>query len=101
VAIRRAGLVSSQRIHDATGELKTVDPGDKLPRNHAMVKRERDAFVDVTNGVPRERAVKALQSVSSDDGEGNVRTIHAGQWCDKNDALVQINPYMFERVGFE
>jgi hypothetical protein len=70
-------------------------------RNPSGVKADPDAFVDVTNGVSRERARVALQPCSIDAGEGNVRTIHAGQWADQDDPLVTINPHMFKRPGFE
>ena len=103
VAIRQAGVTAGgDKATDTTGEFRTVNPGDKLPRSHPMVKRDLEAFVEVTNGVPRDRAAVALQYTSSLDGEGNlVRAVHAGQWLDRDDELARINPHMFKRVGFE
>ena len=102
VAIRTTGLTAE--VHgkaiDSTVQLRTVHAGHKLKRDDPLVKRDPDAFVDVCNGIPRERAVVALQQLSSDDGEGTVRTVHAGQWVDLDDPLVRINPHMVERVGF-
>ena len=43
----------------------------------------------------------ALEQLGQDDGEGNVRTVYAGQWIDRDDPLAQINPHQVERVGFE
>lgn len=103
VAIRRTGRtarVGRALAIDLTGQIRTVYVGHKLHRDDALVKRDPEAFVDVTNGVPRERAVVALQPVSNDDGSGNVRTIHQGQWADLDDPQVKANPHIFERVGF-
>lgn len=75
VRVPRAGL-------DAwlypTGQLRTVHAGHKLHRDDPLVKRDPESFIDVTNGIPRERAVVARQQLSSDDGQGNVRTVHQG-----------------------
>ena len=49
------------RLTGPSGHLSTVDVGDKLRRDDAVVKRDPGAFVEVTNGLPRERAVVALQ----------------------------------------
>ena len=101
VAIRRAGVVATGKVADPTGQFRTVNPGDKLPRDHPMVKRDPEAFVPVMNDIPRDRAVVARQQLGQDDGEGNVRTVHAGQWIDRDDPLAQVNPHMVKRVGFE
>jgi hypothetical protein len=88
-------------VRDEDAVVAIRGAGDRLPRDHPMVKRDPAAFVDVCNGVPRERAMVALQQLGQDDGEGNVRTVHAGQWLDLDDPLAAINPHQVRRVGFE
>jgi hypothetical protein len=103
VAIRTTGLaadVTGPAI-DPTGQLRTVHAGHRLRRDDALVRRDPDAFVDVTNGIARERAVVALQRVSSQAEDGTVRAIEQGQWADRDDPLVTSNQHVFERVGFE
>lgn len=79
------------------GEALTAAAGTRLRRNHPLVKARPDAFVSVTNDIRRDRAVVALQQVSNTAEDGNVRTIHAGQWADIDDPLVHANPHVFER----
>lgn len=103
VAIRTSGqtaMTTGQWI-DPTGQIRAILPGEKLPRDHKLVKADPEAFVEVTNGIPRERAAVALQHVSNEDGEGNVRVIYPGQWGDLDDPLVTSNRHVFGRVGFE
>jgi hypothetical protein len=103
VAVRTTGLTAAADgpAIDPTGQLRTVHAGHRLRRDDALVKRDPDAFVDVTNGVPRERAVVALQRVSNQAEDGTVRAIEQGQWADLDDPLVTSNRHVFERVGFE
>lgn len=101
VATRGTSLTAGGgRTAGPNGEALSVSAGTRLHKNHPAVRADSDAFVPVTNGIPRNRAVVAQQRVSNQDGDGNVRTIHAGQWADEADPLVQINPHAFERVGF-
>lgn len=76
VAIR--SVPTNVRMFDGSIATKFIAPGEAIPRGDPAVEAEPDAFMDVTNGVPRERAVVALETVRS-EGPGGVRTIHKGQ----------------------
>lgn len=94
VAIR--SVPTNVRMFDGSIATKFIAPGEAIPRGDPAVEAEPDAFMDVTNGVPRERAVVALETVRS-EGPGGVRTIHKGQWTDEDDPQALGNVHLFRR----
>jgi hypothetical protein len=65
------------------------------------VKKNRDAFVDVTNGVPREEALIASATMTHSDADDQVRAVYKGQWVRRDDLFVKLHPLLFTLPALE
>jgi hypothetical protein len=75
-----------------------VEPGYCFSRDDEVVKQHPTWFVPVTRGVKREDALVALSAMTHTDSSGETRAVHKGQWVEKTDPLVALNPLMFEQI---
>jgi hypothetical protein len=84
VAIRAAGSWAER-----------VTAGERLPKDHSVVKKDRSAFVPVVpKGLARRDAVVALSTITQQGDEGT-RVVYEGSWVHRDDELVRIHPYQF------
>jgi hypothetical protein len=77
---------------------KGVAPGEKLPKDAAVVKQNPDAFVPVVPaGLSRDNAVVAKYTITA----GDQVVVYQGQWIDRHHFEVERHPSRFELPGLE
>ena len=100
VAVRDAGgqVARNAPGPDGVSSLSAANfvyAGERVGRDHPAVKRDRNAFVDVTRGVPRSEALVAQQTLRNLAEDGSERVLYAGQWARYDDKFVTAHRPLF------